>query len=70
MIVSLTREEREKFAAWLEQDAAATLMLVEQMEKIGVHEMVKKAKRTEALAQQVVARMLRSTQEMSIGGGA
>lgn len=66
MILTLSREDRERFAAWLEQDAAGTLGLVEQMAKIPGTEVVAKLKRTEALAQQIVAKMLRATEEMTL----
>ena len=65
-IIMLTREERERFAAWCEQDAAGTMGLVEQMARLpgnaGVAG-VAKLKRTEAMAQQIVAKMLRSIEE-------
>jgi len=66
--IMLTPEERERFAAWCEEDAAATFGLVEQMEKLpgGGIEAVAKVKRAEALAQRVVAKMLRSTQSMTL----
>lgn len=70
-IIKLTREERERFAAWCEQDAASTLGIVEQMAKLlPGHSAVlglAKLKRTEAMAQQIVAKMLRSIEETTLG---
>ena len=59
----LSREERERFAAWLEEDAAGTLGLVAEMAKLPNMEAVMKLKRTEAMAQQIVAKLLRSTED-------
>jgi len=66
--VMLTAEERERFAAWCEEDAKTTFGLVEQMGKLlgGGIEAVAKRKRTEALAQSIVAKMLRSAQSMTL----
>ena len=66
--IMLGPEERERFAAWCEEDAAATLGLVEQMGKLpgGGIEAVAKLKRIEALAQRVVAKMLLSIQSMTL----
>lgn len=65
-MITLSEAEREKFALWCEQDAASTLAIVEQMAKINVSEVLQKVKRTEALAQQVVARILRSIETTEI----
>jgi len=62
-IVMLSREERERFAAWLEQDADGTLGLVGEMARLPNMEVVMKVKRTEAIAQKIVAKMLRSTED-------
>jgi hypothetical protein len=59
----LSQPERDRFADWCEQDASAILGLVEQMAKLPNMEAIMKVKRTEAMAQQVVAKMLRSTED-------
>ena len=62
----LTDAERERFAAWCEEDAAATLGLLEQMAKLpgaGI-EIVARLKRTEAIAQEIVAKILHSVEAM------
>lgn len=57
----LTQQERARFAAYLEEDAAQNVALAEQMEKLPmpVIPMAKKM-RTEAMAEKIVANMLRS----------
>ena len=67
-LIFLTREEREKFITYLEQDAAGTQGLVDQMDKLPGTETIAKMKRIEIAAQKIVVRMLKSTEEMSIGG--
>lgn len=69
MIDSLTREERIRFAAWLEQEAATDSALAEQLEKLGpamapavCH------RRAEADAAASIARKLRSIEEVGLGG--
>ena len=62
----LGRVECERFILWLEQDAAGTLGLVDQMATLPNMEALMKRKRTEAMAQKVVAHMLRSVQEMAL----
>lgn len=63
MILMLSRDERERFAAWCEQDADGTLGLVEQMAKLPNMDVIIKLKRTEAMAQKIVAKILRSTED-------
>jgi hypothetical protein len=65
-MISLTTEERAKFAAFLDQDAASTEGLIAQMEKIPTPEALIKKYRTEALAQRIVARMLRATEDATL----
>jgi hypothetical protein len=65
-VITLTREEREKFAAFLEQDAASGEDLIAQMEKIPTPEALIKKYRTEALAQRIVAKMLRATEDATL----
>lgn len=62
MDLLLTDQERMRFAAWLEHDAATTQGIVEQMEKLGPHTapMVARQK-MEAAAALFIARKLRET---------
>jgi len=65
-IIFLSREERERFAAWCEQDAAGTLGIVEQMAKLPggpAMEGLMKKRKTEAMAQQIVAKILHSIED-------
>lgn len=68
MDLLLTDQERLRFAAWLEHEAATTKGIVEQMEKLGPHTapMVARQK-TEAAAALLIARKLRETHSDSIG---
>lgn len=65
-VVMLSQEERERFAVWCEQDAHGTLGLIEQMERLPHTEGIVKLKRTEAMAQQIVAKLLRSIEETTL----
>lgn len=66
-MISLTQQERDKFAAYLEAEAAQNAQLADQMEKLPmpVLPMAKKM-RAEAMAQKIVANILRSTTEETI----
>ena len=65
-MISLTQAERNKFAEFLEQEAKSTEGILAQLEKIAVMEGVKRKYRAEALAQAVVAKMLRATETMDV----
>lgn len=68
MSMLLTDQERERFAAWLEHEAATDAGLVEQMEKLGPQmAMLATRKKAEAAAALMIARKLRSTHGDSIG---
>lgn len=58
----LTQSERDRFAAYLEHDAATTDGIVRQMELIGMPEALMRQFKTEADAARLVARKLRSIQ--------
>ena len=62
MDLLLTAQERDRFATWLEHEAATAKGLIAQMEKLGPHvaPMVAREK-TEAGAALVIARKLRAT---------
>jgi hypothetical protein len=68
MDLLLTPQERDKFATWLEHEAATAKGLVEQLEKLGSHTaLIVAREKLEASAALVIARKLRATQSMSIG---
>jgi hypothetical protein len=56
----LTQAERDKFAAWLENEARTDMGMVEQMATIGTPDMVLTRYRQEATAAMLIARKLRS----------
>lgn len=65
----LAEWERERFATYLERDAASGEQLAEQAAKLSGPAAAVTAKkyRAEALAQRVVAKMLRDTQSVTVG---
>ena len=63
----LTPAERERFAAYLENEARADEALAEQISKIGPEILAKKY-RVEALAARVIAKKLREIEDQVIGG--
>lgn len=66
----LTKEERDKFAMWCEQQAADSSALVEQLRKIGPQgEMLAARDKQEAAAAAalLIARKLRAIEDWSIG---
>lgn len=67
MDLLLTPQERDRFAAWLEHEAATANGLIEQMEKLGPHvaPMVAREK-AEAGAALLIARKLRATHSDSL----
>ena len=70
-IVTLSQAERDKFAAWLEQDAASNLEMAKMMlaENQPPHmKMIGEKLRREAGAFTFVALKLRSTEDITIGG--
>ena len=64
--VELSRHERDKFTLFCEGEAESSNGLAQQAEKIPNMAMMVKKLRVEAMAFEVVARLLRSTEEMSI----
>lgn len=68
MSLLLTQEERDRFASWLENEAATSKGLIEQMEKLGPQFAIgAQRERNEATAALIIARKLRSTSSDSIG---
>jgi hypothetical protein len=68
----LSDEERNRFALWLERNAAANAAMIEQWQKIGGDmphiAAVTKKLRTEEVAYRIVAQILRTTESMTVGG--
>lgn len=68
-MINLTDAERQKFAAYLEQDAASGRAMADQVAKLGgggpMEAMAKKL-RAEAAAAQIVAAKLRSIEASTI----
>lgn len=68
--IMLTQAERDKFAAYLEQDARSDDQMGTQMEKLGgPMAIMAKRYKAKAAAKLVVAMELRSIEDMSVGGG-
>ncbi len=65
-IIILDKKEREKFAAYLEQEAIAEKGLYEQMEKIMVHENIIKRMKVKEMACVLIAGILRNTEDMTL----
>jgi hypothetical protein len=65
----LTQAEREKFAAYLEQEAASDEAIIRQGQKMGMHESLLKQWRLQVLAATVVAKKLRSAESVQLGLG-
>lgn len=69
-MIVLTKEERQKFAAWLHQEVATDKMLTEQMGKLGIGmAMLIDRKKAEVAAKMFVAKLLESIEEQVIHGG-
>ena len=63
----LSASERQRFAAYLEREAATTQGLIIEMQKLGGPlEGLIRARKAEATAQQIVARMLRAVEEQTL----
>jgi hypothetical protein len=68
MDLLLTPQERERFAAWLEHEAATSNGLIEQMKKLGSHVAPLVAREeAESRASLLIARKLRATHSESLG---
>lgn len=66
----LTEQERDRFASWLEHEAATSKGLIEQLEKLGpAMTMMIPHQKAEVAAALLIARRLRATHSDSIGGG-
>ena len=65
-MISLTQEERDRFAAWLEQDARSSNILAEQAAKLPGPDFMGPRLRQEAAAFMFVASKLRRIEDMTI----
>jgi hypothetical protein len=64
----LTKEERNRFASWLELQASTSAGIIEQMKKLGPHLLpLIEREQNEAWAASIIARKLRATHDESIG---
>jgi hypothetical protein len=70
MVEPLTKEERIRFAFWLESQAKDSQLLLQQLEKMGpsVVEVVKR-ERAEMMSALVIARKLRAVEDVTLDGG-
>lgn len=62
----LTQEERDKFATYLEEDAASNDGLIVQATKVGGMEPLIQKLKIEAASARIIARKLRTTESMSL----
>ncbi len=67
-MIYLDQHERDKFAAYLEQDSESDSSMIEQLIKVGMapEQLIKKMK-AEAVASRIVALKLRSIETETIG---
>lgn len=66
-VISITEEERVRFAAWLEQSAKSDQEIAEQSEKLGPPgEIIASRCKVRATVFMIVARDLRSIEEDSV----
>jgi hypothetical protein len=65
-MINLTAAERDRFATWLEQEAATDKGLLEQMEKLGGMAPVIQQRKNEIVAALLVARKLRSIEDWKL----
>jgi len=71
----LSQQERDRFAAWLEQEAESGELMAAQMEKgiqgtppahmLAMHTLAKK-ERAEAMAARIIAKKLRATESFEV----
>lgn len=67
-LIFLTDHEREHFAAWLEQEAESSRLLLKQLEKLPQGVVVADHMKLEAAACALIAKKLRSTESMTVSG--
>jgi len=66
-VITLTQGERDKFAAWCEQEMKSNELMCEQLSKLGLPgELVARDMRQKNIAYMIVAKILRSIEDMTI----
>jgi hypothetical protein len=63
----LTAQERDRFASWLERELETGKGMIQQMEKMPNMQLFIDKQKREMAAYLIVARILRSTEDMTIG---
>jgi hypothetical protein len=64
--MTLTQEERDKFATWLEEEAVSAKQLAEQAQKLAPP--LAEKLRAESLSASIIARKLRATVTLGVCG--
>lgn len=67
MIVTLTQQERDKFIAWLRQDANSNRSLIQQMQSMPGTKPIADQLKQRTAACLIVAQILDGIQEQTIG---
>lgn len=60
--ITLSADERERFAVWLEQEAVTAEGLLEQMQAMRLPEAILNLHKLEAIASRAIAKKLRATE--------
>jgi hypothetical protein len=66
-MIILSQSERDKFAAWLEQEAKQSELMVGTMQANKIPQALMMRETSELLASRIIAAKLRSIQGMEIG---
>jgi hypothetical protein len=66
-MITLNAQEREYFAAYLDQEAKSDQIMVEQMDRLGNNESIVKRYRLIAAARLIVAKDLRRIEIQEVG---
>jgi len=69
-VITLTQDERNKFSAWLRQEAESYRDILVQLEKLSGVDPIVKQKKQYVVACIIVANTLDSIEEETIGPGA
>lgn len=65
-MLSLTDQERGKFAAYLEQEAATTDGIIAQLKTLPNMEAIVKHRNAESMAMKIITRLLRKTETVTL----
>ena len=66
-MISLTQQERDRFALWLEQEAKSDETMSKQLEQLKGHDVMLKIMKQRAAIFSIVASELRKIEDDSIG---